>query len=106
MLTDASPSLTRLLVTERPDRTSTYAQVNAFVDRCRGTLVEAGFPFKANSALGSVFAKASKLNKAWIAGTHAEDVMALIEADEAYRIGTGLRTAARRGGVSPSAQAN
>lgn len=93
MLTDASPSLTRLLVADRPDRTSTYAQVDAFVDRCRSTLVEAGFPFKANSALGSVFAKASKLNKAWIAGTHAEDVMALIEADEAYRIAEAVMSA-------------
>jgi len=86
MLTHAAPSLIRLHAVERSDRVSTYAEVAAFVDQCRSALAAEGLEVKPNSALGSLFAKAGRLNKTWIAGTDAEDIATLIEADEAYRI--------------------
>lgn len=86
MLPHAAPSLIRLHGVERSDRVSTYAEVENFVDQCRSTLAAEGLKVKPNSALGALFAKASRLNKAWIAKTDTEDIAVLIEADEAYRI--------------------
>lgn len=86
MSTHAAPSLIRLHAVERSDRVSTYAEVAAFVDQCRTALADEGLQVKPNSALGSLFAKAGRLNKTWIAGTDTEDITTLIEADEAYRI--------------------
>lgn len=86
MSTHAAPSLIRLHAVERSDRISTYAEVAAFVDQCRTALADEGLKVKPNSALGPLFAKAGRLNRAWIAGTDTEDITTLIEADEAYRI--------------------
>jgi hypothetical protein len=86
MLTHAAPSLIRLHAVERSDRVSTYAEVAALVDQCRSAVAAEGVEVKPNSALGSLFAKAGRLNMAWTAGTAAEEISTLIEADEAYRI--------------------
>lgn len=99
MLTHVAPSLVRLHAVERSDRVSTYAEVAAFVDQCRSALAAEGLEVKPNSALGSLFAKAGRLNKTWIAGTDAEDIATLIEADGAYRIAEAVVAAVKEPGA-------
>ncbi|MBS0445119.1 MAG: hypothetical protein JSR59_04115 [Proteobacteria bacterium] len=63
------------------------------VERCREALSAHGMDVKPNSALGSLFRRAGRLNSEWIAGSENEDIALLMEADEAYRIAEAVLTA-------------
>lgn len=80
------PSLVRLHGVERSDRVSSYAAVAALVGRAREALSAKGMPAKPNSAVGSLFAKADRLDREWTQGTPSDDIVGLMQADEAYRI--------------------
>ena len=93
MQIDVVSSLIRLHAVERSDQVATYAQIAAAVDRCRSALAAAQMKVKTNSALGSLFAKADRLLRTWVAGTNFGDIILLIEVDEAYRIAQAVSAA-------------
>ena len=82
----ASPSLVRLHALDRSDRVQTYAQVAATVQRVQAALEERGYRCRPGSALGSLFQKARLLNEQWEAQTAGQDIMTLMQADDAVRI--------------------
>ncbi|MFN5167943.1 MAG: hypothetical protein ACK5JG_21815 [Pseudomonadota bacterium] len=86
MPTSASPSLVELHARERVHRSQTYAEVALTVERLRAQVAERGIRCPPNSALGSLLLKASALNEQWEAQTHGQDILTLMQADEALRI--------------------
>ncbi|WP_426394281.1 hypothetical protein ACN9M1_10890 [Ralstonia sp. R-29] len=83
MATLSIPSLLRLRDVSHSDRVSTYAEIAARIDACRRALADIGLTIKPNSALSQLFAKADRLNRAWIAQDDSEDVLTLCATDEA-----------------------
>lgn len=86
MPSTAFPSLVRLKDLDRSDRVQTYAQVAETVMRVQAALETRGFKCRPNSALGSLFRKAQVLNGQWEAQTNGQDILTLMQADEAVRI--------------------
>lgn len=86
MPTDSSASLVRLHGLDRSDRVQTYAGVRSTVERVQATLEQRGFRCRPNSALGSLFRKARVLDEQWQAETDAQDILTLMQADDAVRI--------------------
>jgi hypothetical protein len=86
MPSTASPSLVQLHDLDRSDRVQTYAQVAETVLRVQIALEAQGFKCRPNSALGSLFQKALVLNGQWEAQTNKQDILTLMQADEAVRI--------------------
>jgi hypothetical protein len=82
----ASPSLVELHAKERVHRSQTYADIARTVERLRAQLAERGIRCPPNSALGSLLLKASALNEQWEAQTNGQDILTLMQADEALRI--------------------
>lgn len=81
-----TPSLVRLHDLDRSDRVQTYAQIAETVQRVQAALEARGFKCRPNSALGSLFQKARALNEQWEAQTNGQDVLTLMQADDALRI--------------------
>lgn len=86
MPTEASSSLVALHGLDRSDRVQTYAEVRANVDRVQAALEGRGYRCPPNSALGSLFHKARLLDEQWQAQTDAQDILTLMQADDAVRI--------------------
>ncbi|WP_119153625.1 hypothetical protein [Caldimonas tepidiphila] len=86
MPTYAAPSLVELHTKERVHRSQTYAEIATTVEDLRTQLMERGIRCPPNSALGSLLLKASALNEQWEAQTHGQDILTLMQADEALRI--------------------
>lgn len=84
------PSLVRLHGVERSDRVATYAEVAALVGRARQALCDKGMPAKPNSAVGSLFAKADRLDREWTEGMASKDIEMVMASDEAARIAEAL----------------
>jgi hypothetical protein len=84
--TEASSSLVQLHGQDRSDRVQTYAQVRSTVDRVQAAIEQRGFRCRPNSALGSLFQKARLLDEQWQAQTDAQDILTLMQADDAVRI--------------------
>lgn len=84
--TDTSPSLVRLHGLDRSDRVQTYAEVHEAVRRVQAALEDRGYRCRPNSALGSLFQKARLLDEQWQAQTDAQDILTLMQADDAVRI--------------------
>lgn len=64
----------------------TYAEVHERVRRLQAALEERGYGCRPNSALGSLFQKARILDEQWQAQTDTQDILTLIQADDALRI--------------------
>lgn len=86
MLFTTTSSLAHLHDLDRSDRVQTYAQVAETVQRVQAALEARGFRCRNNSALGSLFRKARVLNEQWEAETNGQDILTLMQADEAVRI--------------------
>lgn len=86
MPTEASSSLVGLIGLDRSDRVQTYAAVRATVERVKAAIEQRDFNCRPNSALGSLFRKAQMLDEQWRAQTDEQDVLTLMQADDAVRI--------------------
>jgi hypothetical protein len=86
MPVSSRPSLVELHTKERVHRSQTYAEIATTVEDLRTQLTERGIRCPPNSALGSLLLKASALNEQWEAQTHGQDILTLMQADEALRI--------------------
>ena len=86
MSSDASLPLLRLRSLDRSDRVQTYGEVAAAVQRVQAALKERGYKCNPNSALGSLFRKALLLNEQWKAQSKSQDILTLMQADDAVRI--------------------
>ena len=86
MSSTASPSLVQLHGVDRSDRVQTYAQIAETVMRVQAAIEVRGFKCRPHSALGLLFRKALALNEQWEARTNGQDILTLIQADEAVRI--------------------
>lgn len=86
MPTVSAPSLVHLHGLDRSDRVQTYAQMRSTVERVQAALEQRGFRCRPNSALGSLFQKARALDAQWQAQTDAQDILTLMQADDAVRI--------------------
>ena len=86
MATEASSSLVRLHYLERSDRVQTYAELRAKVEHVKAAIEQKGFNCRPNSALGSLFRKAQVLDEQWQAQSDAQDILTLMQADDAVRI--------------------
>lgn len=86
MPTYASPSLVRLHGLDRSDRVQTYAELAETVQRVQTAIEARGHRCKSNSALGYLFKRARILNEKWEAQTKQEDLLTLMQADDAVRI--------------------
>ncbi|MDY0744778.1 hypothetical protein SNE35_09675 [Paucibacter sp. R3-3] len=86
MSSTASPSLVQLHGLDRSDRVQNYASVAKDVQRVQAALEARGFKCRPSSAVGALFRKALVLSEQWEAKTAAQDVLALMHADEALRI--------------------
>ena len=84
--TESAPSLVRLHGLDRSDRVQTYEHVRSTVERVQAALEQRGFRCRPNSALGSLFQKARVLDEQWQAQTNAQDILTLMQADDAVRI--------------------
>lgn len=84
--TEASPSLVQLHGVDRSDRVQTYAELHEVVRRTEAALEARGFRCRPNSSLGSLFRKARLLDEQWQAQTDAQDILTLMQADDAVRI--------------------
>lgn len=82
----AAPSLVRLHGLERSARVQTYAQVAETVQRVQAGIEARGWKCRRNSALGFLFQKAQLLIEQWEAPTDGQDILTLMQADEAVRI--------------------
>ena len=56
------------------------------MQRVRAALEERGYKCKPNSALGSLFRKAPLLNEQWEVQSNSQDILTLMQADDAVRI--------------------
>ncbi len=88
--TDASPSLVRLHGLDRSDRVQTYAELAETVQRVQAAIEARGHRCKSNSALSSVFQKARILNEQWEAQSDQQDILTLMQADDAVRIASAV----------------
>lgn len=86
MPTESAPSLVCLHGLDRSDRVQTYAQVRLTVERVQAALEQRGFRCRPNSALGALFQKARVLDEQWQAQTDTQDILTLMQADDAVRI--------------------
>lgn len=86
MPSESSPSLLCLRGLDRSDRVQTYAEVHESVRRVQVALEERGYRCRPTSALGSLFQKARLLDEQWQAQTGDQDILTLMQADDALRI--------------------
>lgn len=86
MFTDATPSLVSLHKLDRSDRVQTYAQIYETVQRVQALIESRGYKCRPNSALGSLFQKSRLLSEQWDAQSDAQDILTLMQADDAVRI--------------------
>lgn len=86
MASTVSPSLVRLHGLDKSDRVQTYAEVAETVLRVQAALESQGFKCRPNSAIGSLFRRALVLNGQWETRTNSQDILTLMQADEAVRI--------------------
>lgn len=80
------PSLLRLHGLDRSDRVQTYAEVAATVQRVQAALEARDYRCQPGSALGSLFRRALLLNEQWEAQSNSQDILTLMQADDAVRI--------------------
>jgi hypothetical protein len=86
MSNDSTPSIVRLHGVERSDCVTTYSEVDALVARARQALSNQGMPALPNSAVGSLLARADRLDRDWTAGVASNDNEIIRQADDAARI--------------------
>lgn len=86
MPAEASSSLVRLHGLDQSDRVQTYAEVRATVERVKAAIEQKGFNCRPNSALGSLFRRAQVLDEQWQTQTDSQDILTLMQADDAVRI--------------------
>ena len=72
------PSLVRLHAVGQSDRVQTYAEVAEIVSAVRAALTARSFRCPPNSALGSLFLKADKLQSHWESQSDAQDILTLM----------------------------